>query len=213
MSLFDQFSSVQIVSLRRRKDRRRQMARELLKLGVTPTFLDAFELSEPGPFLKAGSHGCYLSHLQILEEASANGKSVLILQDDCSFLPAVHTYEMPDCDIFYGSHSEDSDEIIGAHFMGFSQRAAKLAAVYLRDLLNLSFSPDPRASKLSTFNPSIRPPIDGALVWFRRAHPELHTQFALLGVQRSSESDISPRHILDRLSPVSILRRIRRAFE
>lgn len=214
MSLFEHYDSVRIVSLRERRDRRRAMTREMEKFGIKPDFFDAYQSTERGLFRSVGSNGCYHSHLQILEEASAKKKSVLILQDDCKFLPAMHSFKLPKCDIFYGSHAEDADEIIGAHFMGFSRQAARLAAIYLRNLLDPSFPPDLEASQLSGFNPAVRPPIDGALVWFRRANPELHTEFALLAVQRRSRSDITPRNILDQIPLVrDLLGRIRHLSE
>jgi glycosyl transferase family 25 len=194
--LFDAFDRVRIVSLVERQDRRRQMGRQLAAIGLIGdpkfSFFDAIRMSAPGPFRSSGSHGCYLSHLAILTEAANNRQSVAILQDDCDFLDRIRSYQLPPCDIFYGSHSEDGNTIIGAHFMGFSSRAAALAADYLQQLLDPSFPPDSQACLESGFNPAIRPPIDGSLVWFRRAYPHLQTAFALLGVQRRSRSDITP---------------------
>jgi glycosyl transferase family 25 len=200
--LFDHFDRIRIVSLPDRLDRRREMARQLRKVGLQNDnrveFFDAFRMDEPGPFLKAGSHGCFLSHLQILTESAQANHSVLILQDDCDFLPGIAEYCLPECDVFYGGYSliqpgnpHDSD-IIGAHFMGFGAEATRKAADYLRDYLRPNFQPDRRASEQPGFNPRIRPPIDGAFVWFRRAHPELRTEFAMLSKQRSSKSDVSP---------------------
>ena len=192
------------------------MARQLAAVGLLDdpkvSFFDAMRMSAPGPFRSCGSHGCYLSHLAILWEAANNRQSVLILQDDCDFLDDIRAYQLPPCDIFYGSHSEDADTIIGAHFMGFSSRAAVLAADYLQRLLDPAFPPDAQASRESTFNPAVRPPIDGSLVWFRRAYPDLKTVFALLGVQRRSRSDITPG-TLDQLPVVrGVVEAMRRAF-
>jgi hypothetical protein len=85
--------------------------------------------------------------------------------------------------------------------MGFSASAAKLAKDYLLKLLDPAFPADPVAQGEPGFDPMIRPPIDGALVWFRRAHPELKTAFALLADQRRSKSDVSPG-ALDRVPVV-----------
>lgn len=194
--LFDAFDRIRIVSLPERQDRRRDMRRQLTAIGLAEnpkvSFFDAVRAPMPGLFRSSGSHGCYLSHLAILTNAAKEQQSVVILQDDCDFLPAIHSYQLPSCDIFYGSHAEDLDTIIGAHFMGFSSKAAQLAADYLQRLLDPTFPPDQQASRERTFNPKIRPPIDGSLVWFRRAHAHLKTAFALLGVQRRSRSDITP---------------------
>lgn len=208
--IFDHYDRTRIVSLADRIDRRREMLRELAALGQADnakvTFFDALSRDTAGPFRSPGSHGCYLSHLQILEEAAARNESVLILQDDCQFLPAVREVSVPPaCDIFYGGYLAsdpknlwDSD-IIGAHCMGFSAQAARQAAVYLRNLLDPGFPPDPKAAAQPDFNPAMRPPIDGACVWFRRAHPHLRTDFRLVANQRASRSDITPARLFDRV--------------
>jgi glycosyl transferase family 25 len=206
-SLFDGFDSVRIVSLRTRTDRRRAILKELepFSLGEKVRFFDGYELPDRGPFLSKGSHGCYRSHLEILKEAGQAGESVLVLQDDCAFLPEIRDYRLPPCDIFYGGfEATDPDDpansgIIGAHFMGFGAVAAAQASVYLTALLDPAYPPDLQAAAEPGFNPAIRPPIDGALVWFRRAHPALRTVFALLSYQRSSRSDITPATFVDRI--------------
>ena len=194
--LFEAFDRVRVVSLPERQDRRRGIARQLR--GVAFEFFDAYRVSGPGLFRKAGSFGCYLSHLQVLSEAALRNESVLILQDDCTFRPEAYDYEVPQCDIFYGSHAADGSCIIGAHCMGFSASAARLAKDYLLALLDPNAPPDPAAKTEPGFDPSIRPPIDGALVWFRRAHPDLTTAFAHLADQRRSRSDVTPSRV-DRL--------------
>ena len=116
-----------------------------------------------------------------------------------------------DWDIFYGGYvatdpqNPEAGDIIGAHFMGFSRRAAKAAASYLTAYLEPGFEPDPRASRERGFDPAFRPPIDGALVWFRRAHPELRTVFAMLGTQRASRTDIGDQKWFDRLPLIRAL--------
>ena len=200
------------------------MTRELRGVGVDRTrfsFFDAYSISGAGRFRSVGSHGCFLSHLEILCDAAAAGESVLILQDDCALLPDARQYLLPPCDIFYGGF-EASDparpevsDIVGAHFMGFSAKAANLASRYLLSLLHPATAPDQQAAAEPSFNPRQRPPIDGALVWFRRAYPELTTVFAKLSYQRSSRSDVTP-HRLDRwrvLQPfVAAGRQVKRAL-
>lgn len=230
------FDIIRVVSLPERLDRRKAITNEFRKYGFIgkqqnlPTsdnqmaFFDAFRVTDAGLFRSAGSHGAYLSHLEILREAAGKNQSVLIFQDDCSFYGDIISYKLPDdCDVFYGGWMLDNpaDEevihnahIIGAHFMGFSPKAAKLATTYLTNLLDPSFPPDPEAAATEpNFNPHRRPPIDGALVWFRRAHPELKTVFEKLGEQRCSATDIGNRSQLDKfpaLAPiVAILREIK----
>lgn len=214
--VFDAFDRIRIVSLPERKDRRRDMRRQLATVGLAEdprvSFFDAIRMSGAGSFRSSGSHGCYLSHLAVLIDAANHRQSVAILQDDCNFLPGIHSCELPEFDVFYGSHAEDSDAMIGAHFMGFSAKAAQLAADYLQRLLDPDFPADSKASGERTFDATVRPPIDGSLVWFRRAHPQLKTSFALLGVQRRSRSDITPGK-LDRIPVVrEAVEAMRKAF-
>lgn len=208
--IFDHYDRVRIVSLASRKDRRREMMRELRAIGQDRNpkirFFDAYRYPDAGLFRSAGSHACFRSHLAILEEAAADGESVLILQDDCEFLPDIRHYTPPaDCDVFYGGYLAsdpadlDGSDIIGAHCMGFSAGAARKASAYLRRLLDPACPPDPKAASDPGFDSRLRPPIDGACVWFRRAHPELKTVFNPVANQRPSRSDITPNRFFDRL--------------
>lgn len=208
LSVFSHYDHIEIVNLPQRTDRRREMEREIANLNIsTPvSYFPAIKMEDRGPFLRVGSHGAYLSHLEILKDAADRGGSVLILQDDCQFLPEARDFQFPaGTDIFYGGYSaSDPDDlhdsnIIGAHFMGFSAAAAGKAAKYLEALLDPAFPPEPNAAKAPGFNPAIRPPIDGALVWFRRLHPELRTEFAMLSKQRSSRTDIGDLSLIDKL--------------
>ena len=209
--VFAAFDRIRIVNLPARRDRRAEMEAQLARVGLLGdprvAFFDAVACSDPGPFLRTGSHGAFKSHIALLQEAAAAGQSMLILQDDCDFiLPDIETYRLPDeWDVFYGgyyaSDPEDlhNSDIIGAHFMGFSPRAAHAAVEYFAGYLEPGFPPDPQAAAQPGFNPAIRPPIDGGLVWFRRAHPELRTEFALLGLQRSSRTDIGHQRWFDKV--------------
>jgi glycosyl transferase, family 25 len=211
--LFDHFDRIRIVNLAHRSDRRCEMNAQLAQVGLQDdprvAFFEALSFEDAGLFRRTGSHGAFKSHLALLSEAAAADHSILILQDDCDFLlPQVLDYVLPECDIFYGGYSASDpqnlaeSDIIGAHFMGFSSRAAKAAVEYLTSYLLPDFSPDPRAAAEPDFDPNVRPPIDGGLVWFRRAHPELETVFAMLGVQRSSRTDIGDQNWFDRIPVV-----------
>lgn len=210
-ALFAAFETIWIVNLPSRTDRRARMEAELAALGLQDDprvrFFPAIVCRDPGPFRRIGSHGAFRSHLALLEQAAEAGAAVLILQDDCQFLrPAIDDYRLPaDWDIFYGGYVASNpdnlaaSDIIGAHFMGFSARAARIAADYLARYLQPDFPPDAAAAQDPQFDPAIRPPIDGAFVWMRRAHPELTTVFALLGVQRPSRTDIGDRRWFDQV--------------
>ena len=210
-ALFDRFERIFIVSLPERKDRRREMTEQLKKVGLSDDprvqFFDAVRPTDRGRFGSVGANGCFSSHLQILERSA--GSSVLILEDDCDFTDAVRDASLPEnFDIFYGGYLEASDpsnlddsNIIGSHFMGFNAASAQEAADYLNGLLADRVGHDPRAVKDPTYDPQILPPIDGAYVWFRRAHPELRTVFAepQVAVQRPSRTDIGDQKFYDRI--------------
>ena len=104
---------------------------------------------------------------------------MLIIEDDVDFVEGAENFvPAEDWAIFYGGYYADDprnlhdSDIVGAHMMGFSGAIVPVVADYLR---SISFD-------------GIHPPIDGAYVWFRRAHPEVSALFARppLGYQRPS---------------------------
>ncbi len=194
--IFDSFDMIRIINLPERTDRRRRMEGELQRVGIAGdprvAFFPAIRPTEALNHSSIGMRGVFLSHHTILKEAAAKNASVLILEDDCDFAPHIGDYRAPDgWDIFYGGYYaaqpdrlQESD-IIGAHMMGFTAASAKHVAEYFTGL-----------------NPEGQfPPIDGAYVWFRRAHPEVKTVFAepAIGNQRASRTDIGNLAIYDRL--------------
>lgn len=194
--MLDRFDRIRIVNLPQRRDRRREMDDELRRAGLAGdprvSYFAAIRPDDRGDFYSIGARGIYESQKTILREAAAAGESVLILEDDCAFSPGLGEYRSTsDWDIFYGGYyaSEPDDlhnsDIIGAHMMGFSARGARLVSDYLEGL---------------TYE-GAHPPIDAAYVWFRRAHPEVATEFAIppLANQRSSRSDIASLRFYDRL--------------
>ena len=212
--LFDAFESIRILNLPHRSDRRREMRAELAKFGLADdnrvSFFAGSTVGDRGPFASVGEHGCYLSHLALLKEACVEGKRVLVLEDDCDFLPQAADYVLPsDWDIFYGGYTAEdpgnleTSNIIGAHCMGYSPRALNAFAAYLERLLQPGFEPDSLAVARGNYQPGLNPPFDGSIVWFRRAHPEMQTVFAQIAVQRSSRSDIAAGNLLDRTLPAA----------
>lgn len=211
---FDAFESIRILNLPHRSDRRGEMLAELRKFGLDRdprvSFFPGSVAKEKGSFETSGTHGCYMSHLALLKDAAAAGQRVLVLEDDCDFTPEARAYELPeDWEIFYGGYDADdpgdlqNSNIIGAHCMGYSPKAAKMLADYLEALLDPSFPPDAGAVAKGHYQAGVKPPFDGAIVWFRRAHPELKTVFAQIAVQRSSRSDIAEGNFLDRNIPAA----------
>jgi glycosyl transferase family 25 len=193
--LFEHFDAVRIINLKHRADRRAQMQDELRRLGADAdprvAFFDACRFDTAGTFTSIGARGVYHSHLTILEEAAARGTGVLILEDDVDFTAAAGATALPSgWQIFYGGHYAaqphdlHNSGIIGAHCMGFRADVIPALAVYLRGLLALDD----------------HPPIDGAYVWFRRAHPDVVTHFAVppIANQRPSRTDIAAQRFFDR---------------
>lgn len=196
MTAFGWFDMIRVINLPSRTDRRRDMQRELDRLALGNDervgFVDGIVVDVPAPFRLSGERGVFLSHLSILREAAAAGSSVLILEDDVDFTSVAGEWEPPaNCDIAYGGYSASdpanlvTSDIIGAHCMGFSARAAMALVPYLQNLLGHK-SP---------------PPIDGAYVWFRREFPDYATNFAdpVIAEQRPSRSDIAGSGRLDRI--------------
>ncbi|MEG8037952.1 hypothetical protein QP166_00795 [Sphingomonas sp. LR60] len=193
--LFDHFDQVRVINLKHRTDRRAQMLGELRRIGADNdprvAFFGACRFEDAGTFTSIGARGVYHSHLSILEEAAAQGASVLILEDDVDFTAGAHDTALPaDWQIFYGGHYAakpndlQNSDIIGAHCMGFRAEIVPALATYLRGLLALDD----------------HPPIDGAYVWYRRAHPAIVTHFAVppIADQRPSRTDIAELRFFDR---------------
>ena len=192
---FSAFDFIRVINLPGRVDRRRQMLAELQRVGLGDdgrvAFVEAIKSDTAAPWRLNGERGVFLSHLKVLREAAAKNASVLILEDDADFTGAAPATEIEDdVAIFYGGYQASdpadlhSSDIIGAHCMGFSAETVRALVPYLEALFD---HPSP-------------PPIDGAYVWFRRANPEMKTQFAepAVAVQRSSRSDIAHLRFFDR---------------
>ncbi|MGB7408768.1 MAG: hypothetical protein WA908_09695, partial [Pontixanthobacter sp.] len=169
---------------------------------------EAVKPSDAATFTSIGAHGVYESQRAILRDAAAAGQSVLILEDDCAFVPDIATRRIDTgWDIFYGGYLATSSadlhqsDIVGAHMMGFSVEGARAVSEYLEEL---GRNGAPTAD-------GIHPPIDAVYVWFRRANPEIATAFAIppLAGQRASRSDIADLRWFDR---VPLLRSIANKF-
>jgi glycosyl transferase family 25 len=207
--IFDQFDRIRIINLVHRTDRRREMEHELAKVGLVNdprvAFFPAVKSTQSAPFNSSGARGCFLSHLKVLQEAAEAGERLLILEDDCDFLPEISDYQpQGEWDVFYGGyHANDpanphDSDIIGSHFMGFSAPAVKAAAAFLTAHLDLDTPPDPRAAAEPGFDPTTKPSVDGAYVWFRRSRPDLPTVFSQIAAQRASRTDIGYQKWFDR---------------
>ena len=208
--MIETYDQIRIINLVARADRRRQMISELRRLGLGADprveFFAAVVPDDAGPWPNPGARGCYMSHLSILRAAQAVGASVLILEDDCDFTEAALKSQWGQgSDIFCGGFGAtdyanlDNSDIQGSHCIGFDRAVIGRLIRFLEDLTH-------------TTSP---PPIDGAYVEFRRANPDVRTEFARpqVAIQRQSSSDISPgrfdRNKLSRLA-VGLLRKLNR---
>lgn len=195
LSLIGCFDTIRIINLESRPDRLAQMKGEIDRLGLSGdsriAFFKAIRPVDKGDFTSVGARGVYESQLAILKEAARKQQSVLILEDDCDFTSDARYYiTHVDWDIVYGGYEASNpddlykSDIIGAHMMGFSAYGARIVSAYLDKLAYTG----------------IHPPIDGAYVWFRRAHPEVLVHFAqpALAHQRPSRTDIAGLTFYDR---------------
>lgn len=214
MTVFAGFDRIRIINLPSRPDRRAEMIQELRRVGLENDprvqFVDGILVENMAPWRAPGEKGVFLAQLGIISEAAKAGESVLILEDDVDFTSSAQSWQRSaDCDIAYGGYfaSDTNDlhssDIIGAHCIGFSARAAKALAPFLEQLLEHE-SP---------------PPIDGAYVWFRRQNDGFITEFAqpVVAVQRPSRSDITPAHRFDGVpflrGPLAVARRLKRFLQ
>lgn len=202
----DNFDRIRVINLAERTDRRNDMIGEFKALGVWGdpkiAFHPASRVESAAPWRSIGEHGCFLSHLAVIEEAAAADESVLLLEDDCDFTRAARD-ELPRVDVLWGGYVLRERHIEGAHCMGFSARAAKRLVPYLRALLE---HPSPA-------------PVDGAYILFCRDNPDLEVLACspMLAVQRPSLSNIAGASAMGKnavLQPgVSLGRRIKRALK
>src|SRR3569833_2909723 len=84
--MFGFFEKVCVINLTERTDRLRDTLDELKKAGCTD-HVDVFPAIRPADtsgFGSIGEHGCYLSHLAVLERYRSCS-SILVLEDDVAF--------------------------------------------------------------------------------------------------------------------------------
>ncbi|SHG77185.1 hypothetical protein [Cognatishimia maritima] len=225
LSLFDM---IYVLNLPERRDRRMQMAQQLARVGLSLehpkiTLFPACKPREAGEFPTIGTRGCFESYLAILTDALAAGHDrFLVIEDDADFARGFEA-QMPEAAAFlsgknwglvYGYSTElepvDApgplrfvDPEVGVrctHFVAFSGDAARQALPYLQGIYGRPMN-DPNGGAMH---------LDGALTWFRAAHPDVVTYAAKdsLAIQRPSLSDIHPPRWYERTPPFSTLYRL-----
>ncbi|MDB0542240.1 glycosyltransferase family 25 protein [Ralstonia solanacearum] len=222
MQLLDCFDRICIINLPERRDRRRQVERELSRLGLRADgqrirFVPGIRMTAASPFPSTGARGCYLSHLAVLRQALADGVgSVLVLEDDVSFAPAL-AQPQPDLsaallaggwDFAYPGHTAPCPAdvprwqitqrpLVCAHCYAVSRDALGPLVAYLEACL-MRPPGDPAGGPMH---------VDGALSMFRAQAPERITLICAPSLvrQRGSRSDIAGSRWFDRglLRPLS----------
>ena len=239
MRLTEAFDHVYVINLPARQDRRRDMTKELARVGVAAddsrvTFFPAIRPDDQGYFPSIGARGCFLSHLGVLKDARERGLNrILITEDDLTFsnLPVVHfdealgTLDRFPWGIFYGGHRlsqvptrrvaptlvelEPGEPVMTTHMVAFQGDVIERLILFLEAMLARPAG-DPEGGPMH---------VDGAYTTFRRRSPEVVTLAAhpVLGDQRSSRSDIGRTAWYDRTpfirDGVGFLRRVRNAVK
>jgi glycosyl transferase, family 25 len=236
-SMMEFFDCILVINLPSRHDRRIEIEAELNKIGLSFTdgsaeILSASRFTDAKGFDSVGARGCFDSHLRALKTAhDKKSKGVLILEDDCDFIPNIHE-KLPTVlrhlaatqwGIFYGGHLSKVDTVgdqrgiskispnqslSGSHFIAVSETALSTLIEYLEAMR----SREPGSPLGGPMH------VDGAYSWFRKDHPEFETWVAepQLGIQRPSRTDIHNLKFYDRViglrQAVDTFRRIKRKY-
>ena len=211
--MFDRFDRLFVINLPSRTDRRAETETELARTGDTrAVFFDATRPRDEGKFRSIGEHGCYMSHLAILQN-NVGCKNLVVMEDDVSFTPDLIRAEqvlasLPvDWDLFYAGHEQLSAhksqwdgegvvrvaphvKLIGLHcYLVNGGAIGKLAAFF--QLLLSRQRGDPAGGPM---------PADGALNWAReQLHLKTYAAVPQICFQRSSRTDIGQKKWFDDL--------------
>jgi hypothetical protein len=220
MRIPEYFDLIQVINLKTRADRRRQMTNELARHGIPfqpgrVEFFEGIRPDDPGGFPSIGARGCFLSHLGVLRKARDAGCSrVLVLEDDLQITRHLGEYEgavvdrllADDWGIVYLGHAIEhppgtpsglvayEEPVLLAHFYGVNGSILNRLVSFLEALLE-------RPPGHPDGGPMFP---DGALTTFRAQNPDVLTLIANpnLGWQRSSRTDIHNLRWFDRLPVV-----------
>jgi glycosyl transferase, family 25 len=219
MEIQDFFAKAYVINLVERRDRRRDMTNNFKKIGwkIEPQKTDFFPAIKPidsGKFPSVGAKGCFLSHLQILKQAQADGlQNVLVMEDDLNISQQLVNYQKSllaqlndlNWDFVYLGHREKiapesnseiklveySQPIVTAHFYALNGRILPRLIAFLELIQERSVG-HPEGGPMH---------LDGAYSTFRAQNSDIVTLIAnpSLGSQRSSHSDIAKNKWFERL--------------
>jgi len=221
MGLFDLFDCVMIMNLPNRSDRRKEIRRELVRVGWNPddpriTWFPAVDPRTAGGYRNPGARGCFLSHIAVLNLArNAGCRRILVLEDDCDFAPDFVERQGQFADwltsspwgIAYLGHVEP---LSGQPRLVPWPAETRVAMTHCYAAAGDVLLRLPRYLEAITLRPPGSPDggpmsIDAGFSWFRRQNPDVVTVLAVpsLAQQRSSRSDLSPRWF-DRVPGLSV---------
>jgi len=229
MNFFSAFPRGYIVNLEERKDRRSEIEKEFINLGIAleDTNINFFKAVRPdnaAGFPNIGARGCFLSHLNILRDAlNDNLSRILIMEDDLAISQKLIEYQdelisaldNSDWDIIYFGHflnfpdesqhlTPYTDGVRSTHFYAVNGKTIPLLVEFLETVLGREPG-DPAGGPMH---------VDGAISTFRAQNPTIKTLLVnpSVGGQRSSKSDISPG-ILDKLPIINTIVKVLRKLK
>jgi glycosyl transferase, family 25 len=230
------FDAIYLINLPERRDRKRELERELRGVGLQTddprlVWVRAVRPLDAGEFPNIGARGCFLSHLACLRSAlERRYKRILILEDDARFPKhrlsdlrnVMEKLEGSNWAIWYGggnmsqnlSPDSDTTQILPLSYTTGMQTSHCVAFQgdsigSVRDFLELILTrPNghPEAGPMH---------VDGAYSTWRRLNPNAITLVTLPPVcaQRSSQSDIAAPRWFDKAPLLrrgtAVLRRLR----
>jgi glycosyl transferase, family 25 len=209
--LLDYFDHIVIINLPQRRDRRRDIEAELLRLGIDPAHpqVDFFPGIRPATvddWPSIGARGCFMSHLAVLERAREHGADrLLVLEDDCQFGrffvanpdEVVSLLKSQQWHMVHLGHAEPGSANVPPRLV-VAPRVVQTAHCYAVDRLAIDrLAEYMRAVMRRPAGHPLGGPQypDGAFSMFREQHPELIALIATpsLASQRRSRSDIHAR--------------------
>ena len=229
---FAGFDRVYVINLPSRPDRRREIDRQLQRVGLSlehpkVKLFDAVRPDDPGGFDSVGARGCFESHQGVLADARRDDLDrVFIFEDDADLTRAF----LRDGGKLAGQ-ARDKDWAL--MYLGYVATPplpeARPDEVLVRvppDThmgMTHSVALDRRGiEKLGPYlaamhaRPSGDPAggpmqIDGAYSWFRGEHPDLPVlaSHQPMAVQRSSRTDIAPTGLAEKVPGIGLLRRVK----
>lgn len=215
MNVIDYFDRARIVNIASRTDRRRETIDEFARNGFPietekVAFFPAVTPSEAAGFPSIGARGCFMSHLEILEDAlRAKARNVLLLEDDIQFSrrigpygrQAIEALDGMEWDLAYFGHPFEGNAAAPAwaavdrpihlsHFYAVNGQCIER----LRDFLLQILARPPGHPDGGPMH------YDGALNTFIRQEQGVRAYYftANLGYQRPSRTDLHALSVMDR---------------